>query len=98
MLPTLYTPEQVAESLHVTVRWLEDRARRRLIPHARTGRRLAFTAEQVQQIIEVASVGVVADEHPHRVRADRRMAPRPQRTLQPRPSPRLKASGYAANS
>ena len=55
-LPKLYEPKEVANSLRVTVNWLEEMAAKKQIPHCRCGRRLLFTVAQVEQIIRQSEV------------------------------------------
>lgn len=59
--PIHYTPDQAAEMLGVTKRWLEDHARRRQIPHTRLGRRLLFTTAQIERISAQNAVPTVAE-------------------------------------
>ncbi|MFI6776110.1 helix-turn-helix domain-containing protein [Nocardia sp. NPDC050412] len=56
-LPVLYSPEAVAQALGLpSPHWLENEARHKRIPHTRFGRRLRFTREQVDQVIQIYTI------------------------------------------
>lgn len=54
--PVVYTPEQVADILHTSGRWIRDGVRSHKFPHIRVGKgRIAITADQLTQIIELCT-------------------------------------------
>ncbi|MCC3318005.1 MULTISPECIES: helix-turn-helix domain-containing protein [Nocardia] len=55
-LPQLYEPNEVATALRISKNWLEEAARHRRIPHLRCGRKLRFSAENVNEIIRQITV------------------------------------------
>lgn len=55
-LPQVYEPNEVATALRISENWLEEAARQRRIPHLRCGRKLRFSAENVQEIIRQITV------------------------------------------
>jgi excisionase family DNA binding protein len=75
-VPRLYRPEDIADVLGCSAWWVQDRARRRLIPFTRVGRAYRFTAEHLAEIIRLN------EERPTRVATPDVAAPRPV----PRPS------------
>ncbi|WP_327290343.1 helix-turn-helix domain-containing protein [Streptomyces sp. NBC_01198] len=52
-VPRLYRPEDLAHVLGCSAWWVQDRARRRLIPFTRVGRAYRFTAEHLAEIIRL---------------------------------------------
>lgn len=52
-VPRLYRPEEIADVLGCSAWWVQDRARRRLIPFTRVGRAYRFTAEHLAEIIRL---------------------------------------------
>lgn len=48
-LPTDYTLTDVADALHMSERWVRDRVREGA-EHIRYGRKIRFTAEQVEKL------------------------------------------------
>ncbi|CAM4334948.1 helix-turn-helix domain-containing protein [Nocardia ninae] len=82
-LPELYTTEEVAQALRLpSTNWLEDAARLDEIPHTRLGRRLRFTRQQYEQVIEI---------HAKNVKPPTPLQPKPTRTPQPAAEPVTKA-------
>jgi excisionase family DNA binding protein len=90
-LPRLYCPEEIADVLGCSAWWVQDRARRRLIPFTRVGRAYRFTAEHLAEIIRLN------EERPARMPepevATRRLVPRPSvsRAAHPAQVERLRA-------
>jgi excisionase family DNA binding protein len=54
-VPTLFTPTQAAELLHVPESWLRRRAARRLVPCTFLGKHLRFSRANLNQIITDAA-------------------------------------------
>jgi hypothetical protein len=81
-LPRLYRPEEIADILGCSAWWVQDRARRRLIPYTRVGRAYRFTAGHLAEIIRLN------EERPAQIPASPGPAPRT-------PTPRRAASGTA---
>lgn len=52
-VPRLYRPEEIADILGCSAWWVQDRARRRLIPFTRVGRAYRFTADHLAEIIRL---------------------------------------------
>ncbi|MFG1804978.1 helix-turn-helix domain-containing protein [Streptomyces sp. NPDC049040] len=80
-VPRLYRPEEIADVLGCSAWWVQDRARRRLIPFTRVGRAYRFTADHLAEIIRLN------EERPTRM-------PEPDAAAQ-RPVPRPSASRAA---
>ncbi|GAB2717252.1 helix-turn-helix domain-containing protein [Nocardia thraciensis] len=93
-LPVLYSPEAVAQALGLpSPHWLENEVRHKRIPHTRFGRRLRFTREQVDQVIQIYTVRHGDPTPPTSTRTSRKAgAPRDQpRRLQARgPTARMR--------
>jgi excisionase family DNA binding protein len=53
VVPRLFRPEEIADVLGCSAWWVQDRARRRLIPFTRVGRAYRFTAEHLAEIIRL---------------------------------------------
>ncbi|WP_078862194.1 helix-turn-helix domain-containing protein [Streptomyces sp. NRRL F-5123] len=70
-VPRLYRPEDIADVLGCSAWWVQDRARRRLIPFTRVGRAYRFTAEHLAEIIRLN------EERPARKPEPGVAAPRP---------------------
>jgi excisionase family DNA binding protein len=49
--------EAAAQRLDVTVGWIYERTRRKLIPHRKLGKFVRFTEEDLQKISEAAARG-----------------------------------------
>lgn len=50
-MSTLHTVEEAADILRVGVRWLADQARADKVPHRRLGRRIRFSAADIDAIL-----------------------------------------------
>ncbi|SDN06115.1 helix-turn-helix domain-containing protein [Actinacidiphila guanduensis] len=74
----LYRPEDIADVLGCSAWWVQDRARRRLIPFTRVGRAYRFTPEHLAEIIRLN------EERPT-------LMPKPD-VAAPRPAPQPSAS------
>ncbi|WUH92659.1 helix-turn-helix domain-containing protein [Streptomyces sp. NBC_00433] len=83
-VPRLYRPEEIADVLGCSAWWVQDRARRRLIPFTRVGRAYRFTAEHLAEIIRLN------EERPARMPepevATRRPVPRPSASTAAHPA------------
>jgi excisionase family DNA binding protein len=51
------TVDEAAHRLGVTVGWIYERTRRKLIPHRKLGKFVRFTEEDLQKISEEAATG-----------------------------------------
>lgn len=51
------TVEEAAQRLGVTVSWIYERTRRKLIPHRKLGKFVRFTEEDLQKISDAAATG-----------------------------------------
>jgi excisionase family DNA binding protein len=81
-VPRLFCPEEIADVLGCSAWWVQDRARRRLIPFTRVGRAYRFTADHLAEIIRLN------EEHPAQTAEKSGVAP-------PRPCPRRTAPAAA---
>lgn len=88
-LPRVYESGEVAARLHVSKYWLEKMARKRLIPHLRSGRKLQFTADQVHEIIRmniVLPITSMPRQQPQHSQPEASPAKPTTRTLAARPA------------
>ena len=53
------TVEEAAQRLGVTVGWINERTRRKAIPHRKLGKFVRFTEEDLRTIVEAAAKGTM---------------------------------------
>ncbi|WP_206325957.1 MULTISPECIES: helix-turn-helix domain-containing protein [unclassified Streptomyces] len=71
-LPRLHTPEEVAEALGVSVWWVKDQARRRLIPASKPAGAWRFTTAQYAEILTAVEQPVATPALPRSTRSTAR--------------------------
>ncbi|MGF6881788.1 hypothetical protein ABH933_001299 [Nocardia sp. GP40] len=74
-----YSSKVVGKALGHSAYWVEEAARQKLIPHLRVGRRLLFTAEQIEQMLGLFTVSEQTPEQPAPPRRRQAKGARPMR-------------------
>ena len=61
MIEKFYTVKDLADILNVPQSWVYERTRKHLIPHARVGKYIRFSEEDVRQFIDKLKGGGRSD-------------------------------------